>query len=65
MNGNIGGIHIDRVGDLHGKTKWILGSSPEFAFSVMQPGGAVHRLHRGVGKIRYPVFGLDDSPGCS
>ena len=41
----------------------VLGAGPDLADSVVQPGGAVQRLHGGVGEIRHPVVGCDRPAG--
>ena len=57
-------LDADRLAGALGELERVLRSEPKFAFAVVDPRRAVHRLHRRVGKIRDPILGLDRHCRC-
>jgi len=61
VHGDLVGIEAECLRDIRSKAERVLRAGPDFADAVVQPRGAVQRLHTRVRQIWHTVLGLDDT----
>ena len=61
VDDDVVGFVVDGFGSGRPCTEGVLGTRPDLADAVVEPSGAVHRLHGGVGEVGNLVVGLESS----